>query len=101
MLGLQLLLAILTAGDAISSDHRGWFSTCGIKSDSTVACWGSNSHGQSSAPVGLFTQLASGASHVCGIRNNSTAACWGHNLYGQSSPPAGSLLQIAAGTWHS
>ncbi|MEN6300767.1 MAG: RCC1 domain-containing protein, partial [Anaerolineaceae bacterium] len=40
--------------------------TCAIKSDGTLACWGENANGQSTPPIGTFTQVSAGGSHTCG-----------------------------------
>jgi hypothetical protein len=34
--------------------------TCGIRSDGTVECWGSDYSGESSPPSGAFTQVSAG-----------------------------------------
>jgi hypothetical protein len=55
--------------------------TCGLKSDGTVACWGTDSHGQTVVPAGLedVTQVTAGAFHTCALRSNGTVACWGNS----------------------
>ncbi|GEM_PF-2204839 len=81
---------------------------CGIASDSTAYCWGSNQFGQlgtssvssercmrlstltpcRSSPVqvsaGLhFRDLAAGYRHTCGVLSDATVVCWGNNSDGQ------------------
>ena len=73
----------------------------GIKSDGTLAGWGSNANGQSSVPSGTFTAIAAGDFHSLGIRSNGTLAGWGDNGSGQSSVPGGTFTAIAAGFAHS
>ena len=34
--------------------------TCGVRTDGALACWGSNSYGQSSPPTGTFTVASAG-----------------------------------------
>lgn len=74
--------------------------TCALRSDNTVACWGSNHSGESTPPSGTFKSLSAGQ-HTCGIRSNDTLACWGPDWYGQSSPPMGAFTAVTAGAYHS
>ena len=77
--------------------------TCVLKTDDTVACWGSNYSGQTTPPSGAFLQLSAGDRHICGVRTDGTVACWGSNTIwgaddgGQSTPPSGTFLQVSAG----
>jgi alpha-tubulin suppressor-like RCC1 family protein len=81
----------LTAGD---------FHTCGIRSNGTAWCWGSNQVGElgtsanvaTSTPnpvpsqVGTATdwaQLSAGHDHTCGVKADHTLWCWGANNDGQ------------------
>ena len=76
--------------------------TCGLATDGTAWCWGSNWYGQlgigdpgtASASVPrpvtnyppsalVFTSLTAGANHTCGITPTGTAQCWGDDQYGQ------------------
>lgn len=68
--------------------------SCGIKSDGTAWCWGTNSNGQlgngtttaSNVPVtttGSWKLISAGGNHNCGIRADGTAWCWGSNTNGQ------------------
>jgi len=81
---------------------------CGIASDSTAYCWGSNAYGQlgtssvlsercdgflkagpcSSTPVQVsprlhFGDLAAAYRHTCGVLTDATIMCWGDNSEGQ------------------
>ena len=101
---------------------------CGIKSDGTLWCWGSNSSGQlgdntttqrlvptAISGGGAWKQVAAGvnSSHSCGIKSDDTLWCWGSNNQGQLGdnsttqrliPTAinggGSWKQVAAGNSH-
>ena len=77
---------------------------CGVRTDGTVVCWGSNSFGQVNVPVGLtsVSQVALGHSHSCALRQDGTVACWGLNNHGQASPPAGltNVARIGTGDAH-
>ena len=74
--------------------------TCALRSDGTVACWGSNISGESGhstnlnvaaanptptivAGVAGATDIALGESHTCALRADSTVSCWGFNRFGQ------------------
>jgi alpha-tubulin suppressor-like RCC1 family protein len=71
--------------------------TCGIQSEGTAFCWGSNEKGElgvgttiirqrtpTVAASGLkFSQITAGYYHTCGITIEQLAVCWGRNDYGQ------------------
>jgi alpha-tubulin suppressor-like RCC1 family protein len=85
----------------------GGLHTCGLKTDGTVACWGSNigllgfpTVGQATPPLGNFTQVSAGGYHTCGLRTEGTVACWGDNGDGEATPPVGTFTQISAGSGH-
>ncbi len=99
--------------DSISA---GYLHTCALRSDDTVACWGTGitntedypEYGQSIPPAGTFTQVSAGSFHSCGVKSDGTLACWGAGTtdtgsspeYGQSIPPTGTFLQVSAGYKH-
>lgn len=71
--------------------------TCGLRTDHTVACWGSHlsdppilrgilGHSQSIPPSGEFSQVATGTDHSCGIRADHKMECWGGFGNFHSSP---------------
>jgi len=51
-----------TGGDADSyvQVSAGVYHTCGVKGDGSVACWGRDVEGQTTPPLGTFTQVAAG-----------------------------------------
>lgn len=82
---VALKFIAITAG----GDH-----TCGIASDETAWCWGSNLEGQLGdgtntirlKPVLVkggrhFVQISAGSEHTCGIATDELAYCWG-SIYG-------------------
>lgn len=73
---------------------------CNIGLDDTLACWGTNTLGESTPPSGAFKEVTSGERFSCAIRADLTVACWGDNGFGQSAPPAGTFSQLSAGQAH-
>lgn len=49
---------------------------CALRTDSTIACWGDNSRGQTDAPAGAYTAIAAGGFHSCALRTDNTITCW-------------------------
>ena len=70
--------------------------TCGVKTDSSVACWGSNAYGKSTPPAGSFTSVSVGQDHTCGVKTGGSVVCWGFSSY-QVTSPAGSFASVSAG----
>ena len=94
----------------------GGFSTCAVRSDTTLWCWGKNDQGQLRLPSGAGAHLspvmaneagwllvASGQAHGCGIRLDGSLSCWGDNGAGQLGVPttAASFQQteVPDGPW--
>ena len=80
----------------------GRYHSCAVRSDQTVACWGSttygNMYGQLNAPAGTFTAVSAGQYHSCALRAvDSTVVCWGSNADGRSTPPSGAFRMVVAG----
>jgi alpha-tubulin suppressor-like RCC1 family protein len=90
--------------------------TCGVKSDNTGWCWGSNGSGnlgdgtttQRTSPVqvtGTWSSITIGQGyHTCGIKTDNTLWCWGYNGYGQlgiGNTTDASTPQQVSGSWAS
>jgi len=90
----------------VSGEHSfvqlsaGWGHTCGVRTDGTAYCWGSNDSGQLGAgfrseprvrhatplPVvgaHAYLSIAAGSSHTCALAGDGQAFCWGLNEFGQ------------------
>ena len=81
--------------------------TCGIRSDGTVACWGSNTNGngiyvgQADPPSVTLAAISAGSLHSCGLRTDGTIECWGADHQGQLEVLTGKFESVSAGSWHS
>jgi alpha-tubulin suppressor-like RCC1 family protein len=67
--------------------------TCAVRSDGSVACWGSNA----TAPAGTFASVSARTDYTCGVKSDGSVVCWGDNSSGQATPPTGSFAQVSAG----
>lgn len=75
----------------------GGSTTCGVRSDASVTCWGADSW----SPTGdAFKSVSIGGVHACGVRTDGTVACWGANSSGQATPPPGVFHSVSAGDAH-
>ena len=91
--------------------------TCGIKSDDSLWCWGSNSSGmlgdnsttQRNIPTsvsggGTWKSVWGGDAHTCGIKSDDSLWCWGNNSSSQlgDTTTTNSLVPLpvaAGGVW--
>jgi alpha-tubulin suppressor-like RCC1 family protein len=81
----------------------GQFHACGVRTDGTAECWGSNDSGQLAVPAEetfVGRAVTVGGSHACAARADGTVACWGDNEHGQADPPSGTFMQLAGGGDH-
>lgn len=102
---------VSTAGGLVAGfDH-----TCGIASNGTTYCWGSNIWGglgngtnlPASTPTAVtlpagvagFARLAAGGGHTCALTATNSLYCWGDDTWDQladGDPPAESTVPVAA-----
>jgi hypothetical protein len=68
--------------------------TCMVRTDGTVACWGSHDNGKTTPPSGTFLQVSAGFDYTCGVRTDGTLSCWGE----REAPPSGIFLQVSVGS---
>jgi Regulator of chromosome condensation (RCC1) repeat len=75
---------------------------CGIRSNGSLACWGSDDTHGASPPAGSFTQVTVGDNgydgYGCAIRSSDRSlTCWPVSAFPQSmrTPPAGPFRQVS------
>jgi alpha-tubulin suppressor-like RCC1 family protein len=98
-----LSFASVSAGIANSNTAVGGGFSCGVTTNGTAYCWGSNPSGQlgdgsnsdRNVPVSVAGGLSfasvsaagddnnGGSSHACGVTTSGDAYCWGSNAFGQ------------------
>lgn len=74
----------------------GAYSSCGIKTDNSLWCWGRDNTGQQAngnggdqyiptaiSGGGSWSSISSEQNHVCAIRTNGNVLCWGRDENGQ------------------
>jgi alpha-tubulin suppressor-like RCC1 family protein len=85
----------ISAGGALT-EGSGVAHTCGVTTDGTAYCWGSNVYGQlgdgtttpQATPTAVagglrFVAVNAGDSHTCALTTSGAAYCWGLNGAGQ------------------
>ncbi len=76
-----------------SNIAAGDYHTCALRSDRTIACWGSNRDRRTDAPEGRYTAVSTNlggllGQHSCAIReDNRTIDCWGKDDRGLLNRP--------------
>lgn len=90
--------------------------TCGIQTDGTGWCWGSNWSGQTGhgdyndtlvptavTATGYWNEIWPGYAHTCGVKTDNTGWCWGEGWGGQlgnGAQPADSTTPVQViGKW--
>ena len=76
-------------------------STCALRANKTVVCWGESSNGATAASSGTFATIGGGFFHYCGIRQDQSLNCWGYNSDLRATPPTtGTYNRISVGPEH-
>ena len=68
--------------------------TCALKTDGTIACWGSDRYMEATSPPGTFISVSAGYDQTCGVKTDGSVECWGNNDWKQST--CGEASQIDA-----
>jgi hypothetical protein len=81
--------------------------TCGLLSNGTATCWGSDYSAALHVPPGLYLDITAGSNFSCGRTEDEITSCWG--CFGSDDedlgkacsqqPPAG-LMSLEAGAFH-
>ncbi|HWI72216.1 MAG TPA: hypothetical protein VNT55_09685, partial [Baekduia sp.] len=96
--GSGQLVASTPSGTFTAVATRGNNEACGIRTDQTLACWGSNAVGQSAPPPGTFVSVGSTDAFGCGVAAaDASVACWGLFNYVSLAPSTGSFSVVRAG----
>lgn len=74
----------------LSISSGGYDFACGVRTDSTLACWGvALPLDPGATPEGTFTEVSAGDGYGCAVRTDGTVICWGGEVDANlSSPPA-------------
>jgi alpha-tubulin suppressor-like RCC1 family protein len=90
--------AVIGLTDVVALKSNNSSTTCALKSNGTVSCWGSNVYGAigdgavsltvRTLPINVpnlseVISLAKGSIHTCALQNDGTMKCWGRNHAGQ------------------
>lgn len=82
----------VSKADAAGADPDDYAHACALRSDGAVVCWGDDSWGESSAPLGTFSDVSVARARSCAISSGGDVVCWGYA--GQALPP-GPYEQLA------
>jgi alpha-tubulin suppressor-like RCC1 family protein len=109
----------LALGSSVSfvQVSAGGSSTCAVRSDTSLWCWGKNDDGQlrlsgasdRSTPTEIqglsWIAVSSAQTHACGVRSDGSLACWGDNttrqLGGATTSKANAQVEVPNGPWQS
>ena len=88
--------------ERFQSISSGPLHTCGLKTDGSVVCWGSNELGQLDPPESQsFGSISSGNAHTCALEIDGTAVCWGAGTDDELLAPANERFEsISSGKHH-
>lgn len=108
---------VTTSGAWNAVSASGNASSCGLRSDGAIYCWGANYAGQlgtgdvvarysptAHAAGGVWKSVVIGGNHACGIKDDNTLWCWGNNSSGQLGDNTGTdsptpVAVAGGGTW--
>ena len=85
---------LLPSEGTFSSVSVGREHICGVRTDGTVSCWGTE---RGPTPEGTFTSVSAGSVHTCAIGADGTVSCWGAEF---APAPEGTFMSVSAGGNH-
>ena len=79
--------------------------TCGVRENGALECWGFTSGEPIDTPEGNYTAASAGRRHTCAIRDTGEIACWGDYpryvyLPHERAAPEGSFIAVSVGDLH-
>ena len=76
--------------------EAGMASSCGIRADGGLQCWGCGTASECNPPAGQFQQLSGYKSHYCAIADDETVHCWGDREWASLAmdAPPGEFAQV-------
>lgn len=80
------------------SVSAGYYYTCGVKTDNTIACWGANTYGPPA--TGTFSSVTVGYLYTCGVKTDGTIACWNSDAIELLPPPSGVFASVSVGDYY-
>ncbi len=84
--------------EQFSAVSSGYSYSCGLRTDGTVACWGTTGRGSPTSDIPAETfPISSGHGHSCGIRADQTVTCWGTIDEKAPEAPDGKFASISSG----
>jgi hypothetical protein len=104
------------AGAPFALMAAGAHSTCAVRNDTSLWCWGSNTYGQlrlsgtsnrlipTEVSGTSWAAVACGQTDACAIRTDGTLTCWGNNGSGQlgaTTTSAEPRTEVPGGPWQS
>ena len=73
----------------------GRFTTCGLRQDRTVACWGTPDGAGTVPPEGELVAITAGDGWACGLRPDMTVTCWSYPGGSPDGVPEGRFRTLA------
>ena len=71
--------------------------SCGLRADGAVKCWGGTNDGLADPPAGRLVSIELGVRHACGVRSDGAAVCWGRGEGASAAPTHYSFASVSAG----
>jgi hypothetical protein len=75
--------------------ESGLASTCGIRTDGKMACWGDASYSDPWPPADTFETLGVTLTHLCAVHTGGAAECWRNDGEPATQPPELPFTSVA------